>query len=270
MFRFFTLAALLLLWSSPALAEEYPLRAKFPTVKPVSSETLAAAYERAVIVDVRSRMEFDVVHINKAVHLPVDIPTFLSDLGKLRTPQGTEPIAFYCNGTTCAKSYEAAEKAAAGGFGNVFVYDVGVLAWIKSYPERGTLLGKTPAPFNRLIPEESFKKRLIDFPTFSQRATAANTLVIDIRDKEQIQANAELGQNAVLFIPGVNVMNIPADKFKSFVTAGGFKGKTLLIADAVAKEVRWAQYILEDNGYSDYFFLAKGVHGAVEAGLLKK
>jgi rhodanese-related sulfurtransferase len=270
MSRLIALLLFSILCALPAAAEEYPLRAKFPTVKPIGSETLAAAYERAVIVDVRSRMEYDVVHINKAVHLPVDIPTFLADLRKLRAPQGSEPIAFYCNGTTCAKSYEAAEKAESGGFGNVFVYDAGILAWIKSYPERGTLLGRTPAPLNRLIAEDAFKKRLIDFPAFRKRAETANALVIDIRDKEQIQANAELGQNAVLFIPGASVMNIPADKFKSFVTAGGFKGKTLLIADAVAKEVRWAQYILEDNGYSDYFFLAKGVNGAVESGHLKK
>src|SRR5689334_5142581 len=130
-----------------AAAEEgYPLREKFPTVKIVTTEALGRDYQKTIIVDVRSKIEFDVIHINKAVHIPIATALFVKELEKARDKTGSTPIAFYCNGHTCAKSYEAAERAAQEGFQNVYAYDAGVHDWVNVHPERTTLMGKTPAP----------------------------------------------------------------------------------------------------------------------------
>mgnify|MGYP003502318962 FL=1 len=50
---------------------------------------------------------------------------------------------------------------------------------------------------------------------------------------------------------------------------GEFKGNQLLIMDAVGKQVEWIQYYLEAGGYTNYYFLDKGVISAVEAGAVK-
>ena len=73
----------------PAAAEEgYPLREKFPKVKWISTDALNKNYEKIIIVDVRSKTEFDVVHINKAVHVPITTALFGKDLEKVREKSG--------------------------------------------------------------------------------------------------------------------------------------------------------------------------------------
>ena len=62
---------------------------------------------------------------------------------------------------------------------------------------------------------------------------------------------------------------MPMDRLVKLLKKGEFKDKQMLIFDAVGKQVRWLQYHLEDNGYSNYYFLNKGVLGAAAAGGVK-
>jgi rhodanese-related sulfurtransferase len=238
----------------PALAEEgYPLRAKFPHVKVISTEALDKEYQKIIIIDVRSKIEFDVIHVNKAVLEPITTALFTKNLEKIRDKSGDRPIAFYCNGHTCAKSYEAAEQAEKAGFQNVFAYDAGINDWVKAHPEKTTLLGKTPAAPHKLISKELFEKRKISFQDFKKRAADADAIVIDAREPFQ---RKEIPQ-----LPGT-IRNIPSDRLVELIRQGEFKTKQLLVMDAVGKQVEWIQYYLEDAGYANYFFLDKGVAGA--------
>ena len=78
-----TVAGLLLL-AMPLLAAEegYPLRKKYPALQYITTADLKTQYDKAFIVDVRSKIEFDVIHINKAVHLPMAVATFAGNLEK--------------------------------------------------------------------------------------------------------------------------------------------------------------------------------------------
>jgi rhodanese-related sulfurtransferase len=247
--------------------EAFPLRAKFPTVKPISTEALATDYAAATIVDVRSQMEFDVVHIGKALYIPVSNADFLKQLEAKTKRNGKGPLVFYCNGIHCAKSYEAADHAQEAGFKNVFCYDAGVLEWTKRYPDKASLLGKTPAPVAKLIAKADFEKHKLAFADFKARAASKEAIVIDMRDPAQRVKEAHLPQSKEVLLPGVR--GIPGDRLVELLKKQEFKGKTLLIFDAVGKQVQWLQYYLEDNGYSDYFFLKEGVLTAVEAGAVK-
>lgn len=250
-------------WSSA----EFPLRAKYPQTKPMSTEELARSYDRAVIVDVRSDIEYDVVHINKALHIPVALSNFVSELEKARSKTGAEPMAFYCNGYDCAKSYQAAAAALEAGFGNLFVYDAGIYEWVNTHPEKATLMGKTPAAKEKLIAEAAFKGRKLSYAEFEKKAGEPNTVVIDIREPFQRAKDPKLPQNRQLTL--ANVRNIPSDRLVPLLKSKEFKGQQLLITDAVGKQVQWLQYYLADNGYSNYYFLDKGVLGASEAGAVK-
>ena len=63
--------------------------------------------------------------------------------------------------------------------------------------------------------------------------------------------------------------NIPSDRFVELLAAGEFKGKPLLVLDAVGKQVEWIQYYLEQYGYTGYYFMDKGVTSAAAAGAVK-
>ncbi len=256
-------AGLMLVAVSVAAAEDFPLRAKYPQTKPISTEELAASYERAIVVDVRSDIEYDVAHINKARHISIALSNFVNELEKVRSKDGAEPMAFYCNGYHCAKSYKAAVAATDAGFGNVFVYDAGIYDWINAHPEKATLMGKTPAAREKLISEEAFNRRKLAYAEFEKRAAAPNTLVIDIREPFQRAKDPQLPQNRQLKLP--NMRNIPSDRLVPLLRAKEFKGQHLLITDAVGKQVQWLQYYLEEEGYTDYYFLDNGALGAAEA-----
>ena len=73
-----------------AAAEEgFPLQEKFPKVTYTTTEALHRDYQNVIIVDVRSKIEFDVIHINKTVYLPVTTAMFVKDLAKVRDKDGS-------------------------------------------------------------------------------------------------------------------------------------------------------------------------------------
>lgn len=240
----------LLMSASVSLAEEaFPLRAKFPMVKHMTTATLNKEYGKATIVDVRSDLEFDVIHINKALHIPVAHAAFAKELEKTRGKEGDKPLVFYCNGHTCAKAYEAAEQAMQLSFKNVFAYDSGIHDWVKAYPEKTTLMGVSPAPKNKLISHEALAKKKIGISEFKRKAENAKAVVIDIREPFQ---RKEIPQFPKL-------RNIPSDRLLKLLESGEFKNNELLIFDAVGKQVEWLQYYLEKFGYTNYNFLKDGM-----------
>ena len=242
-----------------AAEEGYPLRPKFPKVKYMTTETLNKEYNSAIIVDVRSDLEFTVIRVNRAMHIPVALATFSKELEKIRSRDSEKPIVFYCNGHTCAKAYEAAEQAMQLGFRNVFAYDAGIHDWVKAHPEKTTLMGVSPAPKNRLISKEALVAKKVGFADFKKKAEGSDAVVIDIREPFQRKEIPQLPK----------LRNIPSDRLVKLLESGEFKKNDLLILDAVGKQVEWLQYYLEKYGYKDYRFLKDGVLSAKEAGAVK-
>ena len=80
--KFVLAVAGVLVLAAPLLAAEegYPLRKKFPDLKYVTTSDLNNQYDKSFIIDVRSKIEFDVIHINKAAHVPMAVATFANDL----------------------------------------------------------------------------------------------------------------------------------------------------------------------------------------------
>jgi|GEM_PF-425019 len=242
--------------SKTDVEEGFPLREKFNKVKYITTEALNREYKKTIIVDVRSKIEFDVIHINKAVHIPIAATLFIKNLEKVREKSGSTPVVFYCNGRTCAKSYEAAEHAMNEGFLNVYAYDEGVSDWVRTHPEKTTLMRETPAPLEKLITPEMLAKRKISFAEFKKRAGSPDAIVVDARESFQRKIIPQIPQ----------LRNIPSDKLVELIADGEFKENQLLILDAVGKQVEWIQYYLKQHGYANYYFLEKGVLSAEEAG----
>lgn len=234
-------------------SEIFPLRPYYPEVPFITTGDLLDQYNEAVIVDIRSKFEYDVARINKAPLLPLTDTDFAEKLELLRGKTIKNPMVFYCNGHSCAKSYQAAQLALSLGFKHVYVYDGGIFDWIDSAPDKSTLMGETPARTNRIISVDEFAQRQLNFDELTQASTRPNTVIIDIRDPFQ--------RDMAPRIEGIR--NIPLDPLLDLVTSRVWTEKKLIFFDAVGKQVRWLQYFLESYGYIDYAFLKGGMRAIV-------
>ncbi len=245
--------SLLLAILTPASASNFPHRKDFPSVLPIESEQLIQEYEsnNVIIVDVRSKIEYDVIHPKGAIHIPVSNVNFVKNVDKLIKENPGKKIAFYCNGITCLKSYKATKKALDAGLDNCFAYDAGIPAWASLFPENTLLLGKEIVdPEKQIIPKTEFKKKCASFDDFKTQLANSGGIAIDVRD--HIQRTKKL--------TGLEKAKpIPLDKFiPNFVERKVNQDKHLFIFDQVGKQVRWLEYYLVENGYQNYTFLKGG------------
>lgn len=230
--------------------KKFQLPAKFRDVPTYTAEQLDKDLDKVYIVDVRTRFEYSIIRINTSVNNPVMFMTFIDNLKKLRAPDGTKKIVFYCNGGACTKSHEAVLKAQQAGFKNVYAYGAGIFTWVKNYPGKTTLLEQSPADLNNIIAKEALNKKMLSYNSFKQFASQGKSLVIDIRDPKQRKVLLDIKSRKIFM-----------DRLVGFLNAGIWKDRQLLIYDAVGKQVRWLQYILVKNGYTNYYFLNKGARG---------
>lgn len=228
----------------------FPGRALFSTVPVIELEALHARLRAVHVVDVRSRYEFDTLHIRGARHIPLG-PGFTDALGRLLSERDL-PLVFYCNGKTCYKAYEACAKAREAGITRSHAFDAGVLDWARAYPDEAVLLGVTPVPKDHLIDEEGFSARLLAPAVFAERIHASDAVVLDIRDPAQ--------RAGALLFPGreVALSLDDAPRLEALLSDLVASGKTLLVYDEAGKQIRWFQYYLEARGVRDYYFMRGG------------
>jgi len=233
-------------------AIDFPLREKYPDVKTIESEELYKNLNNYLLIDVRSRYEFLAIRMQKAHSVPLSHRKFIINLEKFRN-KSDKAIVFYCNGIICAKSYKAYQKAQKHGIDNIFAYDAGIFNWAKKYPDQTTLLGENPANLDLLLSNTQFKAHLLPLDKFTEKM-GDNAIVIDVRD--EFQRENKIFENSSIHIPIDEVVVYAAKKAKG--------EKTLLLYDAVGKQVRWLQFYLEKAGVTNYYFLENGVKGYLE------
>jgi predicted sulfurtransferase len=229
---------------------------KYKDAPYIELEDLKKKLNDVIVVDARSRFEYETLKIKGAINIPVALKTFGDEVKKLRE-KSDKPLVFYCNGHTCMKSYKAVLDAQKAGVDNVFAYDAGIFDWAKAYPNDAELLGKSPVDNRDILSKKQFKSRVLNPDKFSELATddPSKVIVLDIRDKYQ---RAGIG-----FFPvqerwtSLNKM----EKVYSYIRKAKEKGKALFIYDEVGKQVRWLQYALEREGIKNYYFMEKGATG---------
>lgn len=242
------------------VAKPFPLRSQYIDVAVLTTEELAAKFEQSIVVDVRSQYEYDTLRIKNAVLIPVTDKDFVDQVKRLRQ-NSAKPIVFYCNGVTCRKSYDAVLKTENARITGTYCYDAGIFAWAKAHPERAVLLGVTPVKVENLIDDKKFKDHLLAPKEFAARI-GASTLVLDLRDRAQRdtplfpfkEQRAQLDETA---------------KIDAIIERAKTERKTLLVYDAVGKQVQWVQYYFEGRGIKDYYFMKDGAQGYWDATLGK-
>ena len=247
--KLFLLSLFLIQATTVSANEDFPHRSLYPKVKPIELEELYKQRGEVLIFDVRSSYEYETLHIKGSQHLALDDRDFVSTLRLLRK-KDKRSLIFYCNGHTCKKSYKATQKAMSGNIDNVFAYDAGIFEWTKAHPDEAVLLGNSPVDPTRLISKEMLNAHTLDPETFGERV-GNNAITLDIRDTMQ--------KDAISLFP-MRQRSVPLDnnRLQSYVDKAKSQDKTLLVYDAVGKQVRWLQYYLENEGVTNYYFMKGG------------
>jgi rhodanese-related sulfurtransferase len=243
---------IIFLFTSTCYADKFPYREKYPEVEVIELTTLKSGYDKEeyILIDLRSKSEFDAIHIDGAINLPYGHLKFMDNLLTLAKNNPDKKIAVYDNGINCIKCYRAAEDALYSML-TIYAFDAGIANWAKNYPSSTLLYGKMLSDSENMInSDKEFKKKCLDFETFKKEATTSDAVVIDARDP--IQRTKKL--------PGLEkAIQVPLDKLvKNIIDKGNMKDKQLYIFDQVGGQVRWLMQNLTDQGYSDFFFLSGG------------
>lgn len=121
------MASLLIAFSNLVFAaDESPLTVAGATT--VDAAQAKALFDKgALFVDVRSDKDWAAGRIPDATHLELKKVFTEESLGKVAKKDG--PVVLYCNGASCLRSSQAAEKAVAWGYTNVSYYRLGYPDW---------------------------------------------------------------------------------------------------------------------------------------------
>ncbi len=238
-----------------AIAEnDFPGRKLFPHIKYIGPKALQNLGNEVVIVDARSAYEYQVLRIKGALNIPVSKSDFSQRVLELRK-KTDKPIVFYCNGHTCFKSYKATNKAIQAGVKNVMAYDAGIFDWTKAYPKQAVLLGRSPVNSTKLISKKQLKAHTLEPKKFMAKF-GPKSIILDTRSRLQ-----RAGVGLFTMDGGKHASFDDREKIKRYIRLAKKQGKTLLIYDAVGKQVRWFQYYLERERVKDYYFMKGGARG---------
>ena len=243
-----------------ATKAEFPHRARFKDVTTVEIGNLKRRLNNVVVVDVRSKYEFETLHIKGAINIPLSSIDFGKRI-KALSAKSNGKIVMYCNGGTCKKSYKAVRKAKKAGVTNCVAFDGGIYKWASTHPADSVLLGHHPMQAGAFIDNKRFKGRMLSANDFESRL-GPRAQILDIRDRAQRDTQ-------VFPFKEKRAQLDEMDRIKQIVKQTKRSNKTLLVYDKVGKQVRWFQYFLEREGVRNYYFMKGGSEGYYEAKLGK-
>lgn len=231
-----------------AADDEFPFRVRYPDVSIMTTAELGKRFNEVLVIDVRSKYEFDTLHVKDAVNVP--LTTGFGDKMVLLRDKHKKPFVFYCNGKTCLKSYDAVLLAAKARLDDIHAYDAGIFDWAKAQPEKTVLLGRSPIKPEDMIDKKRFQAHLLEPKDFGARV-GDKSVVLDVRDRVQ--------RDTALF--PFKEQRAQLDELKKIdvvIEDAKANKKTLLVYDQTGKQVEWFQYYLENKGVKDYYFMKGG------------
>ena len=233
--------------------EKFPLRDQYD-VTIIETPELKQRFDQFVIVDVRSKYEYDTLRVRGAQHISMSDPHFLDLVRDVQKRNPGKPVLFYCNGTTCRKSYDAAAHCEMAGISDTVVYDAGIHEWATTHPGLALLFGRAPGRED-LISDAEFKRYVVSSKEFGELVEAnqgTRAIVLDIRDRIQ---------RDWLPWPMRGTKHVPLDQSERIdrvIEQAKKEGKFLLVYDATGHQIRWFQYYLKQKGATNYRLMKGG------------
>lgn len=241
-------------------AEDRPSDAArlFDGIEVISSPDLAPILDRAVVIDARSWLEHEVIHIARAFHLPA------RDLrrGDIQTLLDANPgavLVFYGSDAKSEPAWRAAHLALGWGFQPVHVLDGGVFEWAREAPEEtihfGARLTRETVE-EALITDEEHNAVSISAERVAALARTGRYAVYDLRTRQDRAEHS-------LLIP--RLTRVSVERAVRFLDRGIiFPESGMIFIDADGTSTRTLHYWLRHHGKRDFYFLDGGLRGAHE------
>jgi len=235
-------------------ADSFPLRKVYSEIKVIGIDDMTAKMNIFTVIDVRSPLEYSIMHIQGAINIPLSDKKFVDNVKQTVANNGNKMAAFYCNGHRCHHSYEAAKAMTLAKTPDTIVFDGGINDWAEKNPQLTILLDK-PFDSKALITEAKFNAHSLAPAEFMRKAREEpNAYIIDIRDKFQ--------RDGVTLFPGRDInTGMEVEKLKNTINAAKSANQTLLIFDDSGARGWPLQYFLEDMGVKNYYFMKGGIVG---------
>ncbi len=253
--------------------KDLPLREVFLSVNCIDTKAFAKKIDKnkVIIIDTRTKTEFDILKIKGAINLDIDDKEFFTK--EITALRGSNPsdIVFYCNGKRCNLSYRADTLAVKLGIKNTYVYDRGIFKFATLEPQKVLLFNQKISADNKIISLEKHKKHLITLENFQQMIandieTGETFKILDIRDKSSHNgSSAFVGVMHERYIPLSNIT-----KLKKYLHRVAQQNATLYVYDWGGAKLKWVQYYIEQQGIDDYYLLQGGAFHKINKDLKKQ
>jgi len=138
------------------------MREQKPGVNYIDYNQFVSEKGKSVIIDVRSKPEYDLYHIESAVHVSAEASEFTDRLSKAVRNNRDAKIIFYCNGFSCIKSTDAFLSAQKQDFSNIAVYLGGVAEIEEKAPDLLRMADGSNFDARKMVSREKFNEKELD------------------------------------------------------------------------------------------------------------
>ncbi len=231
----------------------FPLRLIYPKVKVIEIDELTTKLKLFTVIDVRSPLEYSVMHIKDAINIPTSDTKFVDTVKQAVANNGNKTAVFYCNGHRCHHSYEAGKRMNQ----DSFTFDGGINDWAEKNPQL-TILFDKPFDPKFLITQAQFDAKSLPPIDFMKKATAdSSAIILDVRENFQL--------DGITIFPGREIrVGMDKEKLTKIINTAKAENKALFIFDDSGARVWLLQYFLEDRGVKNYYFLQRGTDGYLQ------
>lgn len=96
----------------------------FTDIPSISKTEMEVRGHELLMVDVRSKFDFDQKHLDGIRHVPFSSRMFMLEMESLREANKDKTIVVYCDTDNCIKSYRAVAKCQQEKIENVVIFDL--------------------------------------------------------------------------------------------------------------------------------------------------
>ncbi len=246
-------------------SETFPKRKFYPKLNYIDTQEFALGIKenRFDVIDVRDDTSFQALHVKSASNIFVKSKTFEQEVLAF-VAQNNKPLAVYCNGISCSKSYVASTKMIdlflkKNINKQVFTYDSGINAIAYAHNDLVLKNGKDVSQSNPLISLEKIKKHTLspfDFENYLTDHDRDDYALLDIREKSE-----KIILKLFMFQKEKNISLTQRDKIIKFLNKVKQDKKTLLVYDASGRQVNGLYELLKITGIKKWHFMDGGEFG---------
>jgi rhodanese-related sulfurtransferase len=245
--------------------ETYPKRKFYPQLNYISTQTLFKGLEkkRYDVIDVRGKTAYQALHVKNSVNIPVNSKTFDKEILEF-IKQSKKPLAIYCNGISCSKSYIASAKTIEiiekhNLNKKVYTYDSGINAIAFAHNNWVLKNGEEISATNPLTDPETISKHNLAPGMFEQMLldkSSKEVALLDIRfQKEKIIHKLFMLQKQT------NITLNQRDKLIAFLNKVKKDKKTLLVYDSSGRQINSLYELIKIIEIEDWHFMKGGEFG---------